>query len=58
MIPISMMAIAILAVTPAQQTGVIPSGTVHEVKNVGSGSASALATYVVEKGKPLVVLVK
>jgi quercetin dioxygenase-like cupin family protein len=36
----------------------IPAGTVHEVKNVGSGSAAELATYVVEKGKPLVVLVK
>jgi quercetin dioxygenase-like cupin family protein len=36
----------------------IPAGTVHEVKNVGSGNAAELATYVVEKGKPLVVLVK
>jgi quercetin dioxygenase-like cupin family protein len=36
----------------------IPSGTVHEVKNVGNGRASELATYVVEKGKPLVELVK
>ena len=36
----------------------IPTGTVHEVKNVGSGNAAELATYFVEKGKPLVVLVK
>jgi quercetin dioxygenase-like cupin family protein len=36
----------------------IPAGTIHEVKNVGSGNAAELATYVVEKGKPLVVLVK
>jgi quercetin dioxygenase-like cupin family protein len=36
----------------------IPAGTNHEVKNVGSGNAAELATYVVEKGKPLVVLVK
>jgi quercetin dioxygenase-like cupin family protein len=36
----------------------IPAGTVHEVVNVGSGNAAELATYVVEKGKPLVVLVK
>jgi quercetin dioxygenase-like cupin family protein len=35
----------------------LPYGTVHEVANVGQGSASELATYVVEKGKPLVVLV-
>ena len=36
----------------------IPAGTIHEVKNVGSGNAAELATYVVEKGKPLVVPVK
>jgi quercetin dioxygenase-like cupin family protein len=36
----------------------IPAGTIHEVKNVGSGNAAELATYIVEKGKPLVVLVK
>jgi len=36
----------------------IPAGTIHEVKNVGSGNAAELATYVVEKGKPLVVMVK
>ena len=36
----------------------IPYGTVHAVTNVGTGPASELATYVVEKGKPLVVPVK
>jgi len=36
----------------------IPAGAVHAVKNVGSGNAAELATYIVEKGKPLVVLVK
>ncbi len=36
----------------------IPAGTVHEVTNVGSGNAAKLATYIVEKGKPLVVLVQ
>ena len=36
----------------------IPAGTIHEVKNVGSGNAAELATYVVEKGKPLVVMIK
>ena len=36
----------------------IPAGTIHEVRNVGSGNAAELATYVVEKGKPLVTLVK
>lgn len=34
----------------------IPAGTIHAAKNVGSGNASELATYVVEKGKPLVVM--
>jgi quercetin dioxygenase-like cupin family protein len=33
----------------------IPTGTVHGAANVGRGVASELATYVVEKGKPLVV---
>jgi quercetin dioxygenase-like cupin family protein len=36
----------------------IPAGTPHEVKNVGSGNAAELATYIVEKGKPLVALSK
>jgi len=36
----------------------IPYGTVHAVTNVGFDTASELATYVVEKGKPLVVPVK
>jgi quercetin dioxygenase-like cupin family protein len=36
----------------------IPAGTIHEVKNVGSGNGAELATYIVEKGKPLVVMVK
>jgi quercetin dioxygenase-like cupin family protein len=31
----------------------IPDGEVHAVRNVGSGSAAELATYIVEKGKPL-----
>ena len=36
----------------------IPYGTVHSAKNVGTGHAAELATYIVEKGKPLVELVK
>ena len=36
----------------------VPAGTVHAAKNVGSGNAAELATYIVEKGKPLVVLPK
>ncbi len=34
----------------------IPAGTIHSARNVGSGDASELATYVVEKGKPIVVV--
>jgi quercetin dioxygenase-like cupin family protein len=36
----------------------IPAGTTHSAKNVGSGNAAELATYVVEKGKPLLVPAK
>jgi quercetin dioxygenase-like cupin family protein len=36
----------------------IPAGTIHAAKNVGSSRGAELATYVVEKGKPLVVMVK
>lgn len=35
----------------------VPAETIHAVKNVGRGNAAELATYVVEKGKPLVVVV-
>jgi quercetin dioxygenase-like cupin family protein len=36
----------------------VPAGTIHSVKNIGSGNGAELATYVVEKGKPLITLVK
>ena len=36
----------------------IPAGTVHAAKNVGSGSGAELATYIVEKGNPLLTVVK
>lgn len=36
----------------------VPYGVVHAAKNVGTTHAAELATYVVEKGKPLVELVK
>lgn len=32
----------------------IPAGTIHAAKNVGSNKAVELATYIVEKGKPIV----
>ena len=34
----------------------IPYGTIHSAKNVGNVDAAELATYVVERGKPLVEL--
>jgi quercetin dioxygenase-like cupin family protein len=34
----------------------VPAGAVHAVRNVGDGNAAELATYVVEKGKPLISL--
>jgi len=36
----------------------VPAGTAHAAKNVGSDNASELATYVVEKDKSLLTLVK
>jgi quercetin dioxygenase-like cupin family protein len=36
----------------------IPAGAVHAVRNVGNGNAAELATYVVEKGKPILTLVE
>jgi quercetin dioxygenase-like cupin family protein len=36
----------------------IPAGAVHTAKNVGTVNGAELATYIVEKGKPLVVLAK
>jgi quercetin dioxygenase-like cupin family protein len=35
----------------------IPSGAVHAARNVGTTVASELATYIVEKGRPLITLV-
>jgi quercetin dioxygenase-like cupin family protein len=36
----------------------IPAGTIHSAKNVGKGNGAELATYIVEKGKPLVAMAK
>jgi quercetin dioxygenase-like cupin family protein len=36
----------------------IPAGAVHSAKNLGSVNGAELATYIVEKGKQLVVLDK
>ena len=34
-------------------TFLIPAGTVHNATNTGAGTGKILATYIVEKGKPL-----
>jgi quercetin dioxygenase-like cupin family protein len=34
----------------------VPAGVVHAVRNVGTGTATELATYVVETGKPLLTV--
>jgi quercetin dioxygenase-like cupin family protein len=36
----------------------IPAGTIHSAKNVGTVPGAELATYVVEKGRPLLTLAK
>lgn len=33
----------------------IPAGTIHSARNVGPGPATELATYFVEKGRPLII---
>ncbi len=34
----------------------VPAETVHAVKNIGTGNAAELATYIVEQGKPFLVV--
>ena len=34
----------------------VPTGAIHSVKNIGTGNGAELATYVVEKGKPLITV--
>ena len=36
----------------------IPAGTIHSARNVGTSRGKELATYIVEKGKPLITLAK
>jgi quercetin dioxygenase-like cupin family protein len=36
----------------------IPAGTIHSARNVGPGRATELATYIVEKDKPLITVVE
>lgn len=36
----------------------IPAGTIHSARNVGTVKGAELATYIVEKGKPLLTVLK
>ena len=36
----------------------IPAGAVHSAKNISTGVTSELATYIVDKDKPIVILAK
>lgn len=42
----------------AGQVLFIPAEAIHTVRNIGSGNAAELATFVAEKGRPLVVPAK
>jgi quercetin dioxygenase-like cupin family protein len=42
----------------AGDTLFIPAGTPHAVRNLGTGPGAELATYIVEKGKPLLMPVQ
>ena len=45
-------------VCDAWDTLTVPNGVIHSVRNVGTGIAIEMATYVVEKGKPLLEIVQ
>lgn len=36
----------------------VPAGVIHSVTNLASTNGAELSTYIVEKGKPLITLVK
>jgi len=40
------------------QSVFIPAGTVHAARNPGTGAGAGIATYFVEKGKPLITPAK
>ena len=46
------------ATVKAGDTFFVPAETVHSAKNAGKGPAKILATYVIEKGKPVATPVK
>lgn len=45
-----------LVTVKAGETLFIPAGKIHSARNIGKGTASELATYIVRKGEPLLKL--
>jgi quercetin dioxygenase-like cupin family protein len=45
-------------VLKAGQSVFIPAGTVHAARNPGTGAGAGIATYFVDKSKPLITLAK
>jgi quercetin dioxygenase-like cupin family protein len=45
-------------VKKAGESFIAPAGRAHYAVNAGSGTARAVATYIVEKGKPRATMVK
>ena len=46
------------ATMSAGQYFIVPAGTIHNATNKSGGNAKVLATYIVEKGKPVATPVK
>jgi quercetin dioxygenase-like cupin family protein len=46
------------AIVKAGDVLFVPAGVIHSATNVGSDNGAELATYIVEKGKPLFTLIK
>ena len=45
-------------IVKAGESYFVPAGLVHDGKNTGSGKVKVLATYIIEKGKPVATPVK
>lgn len=52
------MAVSLTDLAGKTSTKFVPAETPHTATNIGSDNGAELATYVVEKGEPLITLVK
>ena len=41
---------------PGEEIIYVPAGVIHAVRNAGTGTGTALATDIVDKGKPLLTV--